>query len=206
MARIHQAGVTLIEMAVAMVILGILAGLALPSFSSYLAGVKARAVADNFIAGLQTARMEALKRNESTVFLLLVNTNDALDNNWMVNLKSVDPVNSISTGANSNTVCPNASTAVSSVIPTYQIQKSCGENGGVTVATNLSPSNWVTFNALGQASTAVASPQIDMCAANTTQKYSVRIYPGGQLKMCDWSITSTTDMRYCDANFSVSGC
>lgn len=197
MTRHHQAGVTLIEMAVAMVILGILAGLALPSFSSYLAGTKVRAVADNLQSGLQTARMEALKRNNTTAFLLLGDTG----NDWMVNLSEAASTNWQTTTANAS-ACAGGST----VTATYQIQKSCGENGGVTVFANFSPSNYVTFTPQGRASAAVANPQIDLCAANTTSKYSIRIFSGGQLKICDRSITSSTDMRHCDANFSASGC
>jgi type IV fimbrial biogenesis protein FimT len=207
MGRSPQTGVTLLELLVAMVILGIMLSLALPSFSTFLANTRLRGVADNIQSGLQVARMEALKRNEPTAFLLL-------GNNWMVN-RAYNATTNPTVDQNSTSVANNQGTACSGSITAaqqgYQIQRSCGENSGVTIATNFSSTmikpNTVIFDAQGRASADVSNPQIDLCAAGgSTQKYSILISTGGQLRMCDQSITTDTDMRHCDASFSASGC
>jgi type IV fimbrial biogenesis protein FimT len=58
----RQRGFTLIEILVAVAILGILAALAMPSFTNTIRRFRADAVRDDFIASLQLARSEAIRR------------------------------------------------------------------------------------------------------------------------------------------------
>lgn len=191
MARTPQMGVTLLELLVGMAILGLLLTLALPSFSTFLANTRLRSVADNIFSGLQLARMEALKRNEPTAFLLLTN------NNWMVNRAyhaTANPLvdqNSTSVTANA-TACDGGATVTQS----YQVQKSCGEGAGATVTPNFSPSNVVNFDAQGRASAAATAPQIDISATGASSQLRILISAGGQMRLCDPNATAT-DPRNC---------
>ncbi|MDD5298457.1 MAG: GspH/FimT family pseudopilin [Rhodocyclaceae bacterium] len=202
MALKPQSGVTLLELLVAMVILGVLLSLALPSFSTFLANTRLRAVADNLQAGLQVARMEALKRNEPTVFLLLSG------NNWMVNRAysaTANPLvhqNSISATANADACTGGATQSafdqqLNAQLQPYPIQRSCGEGAGVTVTANFSPSNWVLFDSQGRASATATAPQIDITAADATTSLRILISAGGQLRLCDPGNNTQGDPRNC---------
>ena len=68
-------GMTLIELMIALAILGVLLGLGLPAFSTFLANGKVRNATETLSAGLSLARSEAMRRNRSVEFLL---TNDTV--------------------------------------------------------------------------------------------------------------------------------
>lgn len=193
MGRAMQTGVTLLELLVAMAILGILLGLALPSFNTFLANSRVRAVSDGIYSGLQIARMEALKRNEPTAFILLDG------NNWMVNRAYNATANpsvaqaSISATANAS-ACDGGATEKAA----YEIQKSCGEGTGATVTTNFSPANVVTFDAQGrQSPAATAAPQIDISVSGAATSLRILIPAGGQVRLCDPN-ASGNDPRNCN--------
>jgi type IV fimbrial biogenesis protein FimT len=61
-------GFSLIELMVVIAIVALLALAALPSFSEYLNNSRVRAAATSLREGLQTARMEALRRNNNVAF------------------------------------------------------------------------------------------------------------------------------------------
>lgn len=71
--KVHQEGVSIIELMVAVVIMGILFALGLPSFTTYLANAKLRTTAESFLSGIQLTRAEAVRRNSNIQFVL---TND----------------------------------------------------------------------------------------------------------------------------------
>ena len=58
----RQRGVTLIELMVALTIFALLLGLALPSFRNFVASNRLSGTAQEFLAALQLARSEAIKR------------------------------------------------------------------------------------------------------------------------------------------------
>lgn len=70
----RAAGFTLIEMLIAVAILGILTTLAVPSFNDYILGQRLANAAFDLNASLSYARGEAIKRNAAVV---LTPTNDA---------------------------------------------------------------------------------------------------------------------------------
>ncbi|MBK9020659.1 MAG: GspH/FimT family pseudopilin [Sulfuritalea sp.] len=63
-------GFSLVELVIAVAIMGMLLALALPSFSGYLRNVKLRAAAENFLTGIHLARSEALRMNTTVEFLM----------------------------------------------------------------------------------------------------------------------------------------
>lgn len=92
--RAKHHGFSLIELVIAVGIIGVLLALALPSFSGYLRNVKLRSAAENFLTGIHLARSEALRMNTAVEFLmttadpLTANVGTAVAStagrNWMV--------------------------------------------------------------------------------------------------------------------------
>ncbi len=70
MAISRQTGFTLIELMVAIAIMGILFAVALPNFESFVNSNRLSSAANEMIASLQTARMESLRRNRRAVVCL----------------------------------------------------------------------------------------------------------------------------------------
>ena len=77
MAISRQNGFTLIELMVAIAIMGILFAVALPNFESFVNSNRLSSGANEMIASLQTARMESLRRNRRTVVCLSADPNAA---------------------------------------------------------------------------------------------------------------------------------
>ncbi|MBK6727807.1 MAG: GspH/FimT family pseudopilin [Xanthomonadales bacterium] len=66
-SRSRQAGVTLLELIVTVIIAAILVALALPSFQSTINSSRVSGPANEIVSTLQLARMEAFRRGERTV-------------------------------------------------------------------------------------------------------------------------------------------
>ena len=66
----RSTGFTLLEMMFAVVLVAILMGLALPSFTVYMQNLQIRAGSEALAAGVQLARAEAVRRNTAVQFVL----------------------------------------------------------------------------------------------------------------------------------------
>lgn len=75
-----QAGVTVIELLLGLVVLGVILGIGVPSFRTWMANSQIRTAADALMNGLQLARSEAIRRNKRVEFHLADGTN------WSVEL------------------------------------------------------------------------------------------------------------------------
>lgn len=120
-------GLTLIELLVAIAILGILAALAASTMSGFIASQRLRAMATDLSMAILKARSEAIKQNVSV-------TLSPLRVDWAGGWQILDPV------------APGTSPA----IDTWTAK------GSVTVATNPSSLGQVVFNANGRVATATA--------------------------------------------------
>jgi type IV fimbrial biogenesis protein FimT len=69
--RRHIAGISLIEIMITLVVVGLLLGLGAPSFSTFMKNAQIRDAASAIQNGLQVARTEAIKRNEVVTFNLV---------------------------------------------------------------------------------------------------------------------------------------
>jgi type IV fimbrial biogenesis protein FimT len=85
--RRRSAGFTLIELITAITIMAVLAGLAAPSFSSFIANQRIRNTSFDLMAALMLARSEAVTRNGDVSF---VKTGDEWSAGWKVKVGTND--------------------------------------------------------------------------------------------------------------------
>ena len=129
MRRAAQSGISLIEILVAIAIVGLLFALGLPAYSTWIQNTQIRTAAESVLNGLQTAKNEAIQRNVPVQFRL----DNATNTQWSVNLFT-DPTGTPLRFRPAEEGSPNA-----------------------TVTFTPADANTVTFSSLGQTYTAIAN-------------------------------------------------
>lgn len=200
--RIHQGarrGVTLIELLVAMVILGFALAFVLPEVGLWLRGLEVRNAAESVRTGIERARMEALRRNTTMTFWLVSDTNKVLTNSCALSNSGPSWVVSGASPAGkcgatpSQTDDPMLVDGWSSSDGSRGVQMSGLDGTGAGAAS-------VTFNSLGQVlATGAQLMRVDISStsgASGVRSLRVQIDAGGSPRMCDPSV-SGTDPRKC---------
>ena len=194
----HHRGISLIEIAITLVILALLIALGAPSFQTWLINTQLRNSAESMTAGLQRARSEAVRRNQSVQFTLVSLTNPSvLDNtcaasavgtSWVVSLD--DPSGRCAVDA-------------SDVIAPRTVEKRAAGDGSRAAvvagvdATGAAASS-VTFNGFGRTSGANPLAQINVTSNSAgTRALRVQISSGGSVRMCDPVVVDAADPRKC---------
>lgn len=193
----RQRGVTLIELMITLVILGIVVAWALPSFSTWIANSRLRSEAEVVQNALLLARSEAVKRN----LAVRVNFADANSAAWtMCFWDSV--ANACSATESPN---PIQSRNAPDTLPYIKIGL------GITSA-DISPGAFaapiaggtgvpgsITFGGLGRPIGADNITRIDVrnesLAATDERRISVAVSAGGQVRMCDPKLTVTPSVN-----------
>lgn len=167
--RKSVAGFTLVEMVVVVVVLGILAGLALPSFFQMLRNSEIRTAAESISNGLQRARAEAVTRNGGVIFTL------GTGSGWTITLTDGTTVETRVAAEGSANVAVDAKAS-----------------DGTTAATAI------TYNNLGQAvSSATNIARVDVTAPGGTRSLRVSVGAGGNAKVCDPSLAAGSSPSAC---------
>ena len=173
-------GFTLVELTVVISLLGILFAIAAPSMSGYIINQKVRTAANSIQNGLQLARTEAVKRNQSVGFVLTAATPttcsvtpSATGTNWVVRVEDC----SITT-------------------PIQGKSKSEGTtNVTISVTDNSTAfANSIVFNGLGRLVTAPSTNNgifIDVTSTNATRAMRIIVTGLGQIRMCEPGLVST---------------
>ncbi len=201
----HQRGFTMIEMAIAMAIFGILLAAALPSIGTWMDNTRIRGTTEAIQSGIQIARSEAIRRNQPVSFFLVSSDSDhAMSANCTLSSTSSAWIVAISnpTGqcdqAPSDTTAPMIITARTSGDAGARVSLSAVDSTA-TAATSL------TFNGFGRvmanADGSQSISQIDVTGLAdgvTYRDLSVRITPQGMVRMCDPNPNlSSDDPRKC---------
>jgi type IV fimbrial biogenesis protein FimT len=202
LVAMSQRGFTLIELMVGLAITVILILLSLPSMTSYYQNSKISNATQNYAAGLQLARAEAIRRNLPVDFMLTdaaigagnnANVATAVNGrNWVVRFQDPASAPGIFTQIEAKSAIEGANQAAGSV-PSVNVV-SANTVGGV-----------VTFNGFGGTTTAVpvtldiTNPTGGACAEVLGPMRCLRVLaePGGRVRVCDPAISTLGDSRTC---------
>jgi type IV fimbrial biogenesis protein FimT len=187
----------MIEMLIAIVIMGMLLSLGLPAMSTYLNNAKLRAAAQSFLSGLQLARSEAVRRNTNVDFVLT---------NSDYTVVGFGAVVANSTGQNWVIRTSNLATFIEAKFGAESSGRAAGQASPVQVAGTVST---VTFGGLGSttlgaaATFAFSHPTGGNCASagGPMRCLNVIVSAGGQARLCDPAVsaaaTAAGDTRGC---------
>ncbi len=198
----RQAGVTLIELLIGLVIFGLLFSMAAPSFTGWIQNARNRTAAEALLNGLQLARAEAVRRNAQVRFQLT----SSLDNTCTLSTTAVNWVVSIN-GANGGDPTGLCGSAPSDTVAPYIIQTRSSTQGSSNVIVAASQGT-VAFNGLGRQAVVtnqdgsvtvlaniiiqIPDPALVTCApAGSLRCMQVQVGTGGQIRMCDPGLAST---------------
>jgi type IV fimbrial biogenesis protein FimT len=161
----HQSGMSLIELMVALVIVAILFGLAMPTFRTWIQNTQVRTATESIQNGLQLARTEAVRLNADVLFAM------GTGSSWTVQVAGGTVVQQrlSSEGSVNAAVAPSPA--------------------GATTVT-FSGLGRVKANADATASLAQVSVTSTKLTAGETRQLNVTVGSGGVIKMCDPAYTS----------------
>lgn len=186
-------GFTLVELVIAMTIIGILAALGVPNFRTWLANTQARTVAEALQNDLRKAQAEAVRLNRQ-VALVLTNSTPNTGN-----------ISSTPAGTARNWVLYslpllNSDEGVASTAGTSTLIQTYIQNAGST--TTVTGTSTICFSSLGRLvtqSTSIADAGNATCTAPTNtaplnfnvqnsigdRPLRIQVNLGGQIRMCD---------------------
>lgn len=187
----RQSGVTLIEILIGLVIMGMLFAYGIPSFKDWMQNSQIRSGAEAIQNGLQLARSEAIRRNKQVQLIGNVNGNAS----WTVSC--VVPVG-IDQDADGKIDCPGTGT-VPNYIQAYSNAE--GAKNASVAGVNMpmvAGLPTIVFNGLGRViPVPAANIRIDItnplggdciAAGGGMRCLSVIVTTGGQVRMCDSAV------------------
>ncbi len=196
-------GFTLIEVVVALVVLAMLLLFAMPSIGTWLDNTRVRNAAESIQVGLQTARQEAVRRNQSVSFYLVsLNDPHTMDNSCALSSSSGSWVISTTSPASQ---CGNNTMLAARPIGDAggRVRVTAGHSADSADKTALgSAATTVTFNGFGRvANIDAAVNRLKVTGPADSTAYvdlMLIVDAGGGVRMCDpRSSIADTDPRKC---------
>ena len=180
--RVLQRGFNLIEILVALTVLGVLIALGAPSLAEFLQNQQIRAATEAVVNGMQVARGEAIKRNLAVQMVLEPPTSG-----WTICEATVEPCDSTTLGTDATLVIqsrsPDEGTSNANVTPV------AADLATTAIAVTFSPLGSVVTNF--NASPTLARVDVintrNACIADSGPMRCLRVVVtgGGSVRMCD---------------------
>lgn len=195
-ARTAQRGFSMIEVAVTLTVFALLLGAAFPSMSDWLRNTRVRNAAESIQAGLQKARTEAIRSNDTVTFWLVAGSDErrldatcalsSVSGSWVVGRD--DP----------SGLCATAPSVV--VAPMIVETHAAGDGGsGVSVAAASAgggEASCVRFNGFGRVADATLLPDdncrspnqistIDLTHLSGARRLRIVVSSAGSVRLCD---------------------
>ncbi len=202
-------GLTLIEIAVALAILGLLMMAVMPSVGAWMRNAQVRNTAMSMLDGMAQARNEAIRRNAPVRFSMVSLSDSAkMDNTCAVSNTGVSWVVSVRDPAGQCGYVPSVDPDTDAAVAANPliVETNAGGVGGRTVvvaarlADGSNADGTITFNGFGRLTDAAPVRFIDV-KNNTTggdyRRLRIEIHAGGAARLCDMGVSATTDSRYC---------
>jgi type IV fimbrial biogenesis protein FimT len=195
-----QRGVTLIELVVVFVVVGLMVVAAAPSIGTWISNANVRNTAQSIQAGLNRARAEAVRSNRPVRFSLVSTADTAvLDNSCALAASGASWVVSINSPSGACAAAP------SETVAPFIIEKAAGGASARRVAVAATDAaavaaNTVTFNAFGRVAdaTSIASIAIDNEVLGADyRRLQILIGAAGVIRMCDLGVSDVNDPRKC---------
>jgi len=203
--RTRQEGFTIVELVVTITVLALILLVAMPSIGNWLTNTRIRNMAESLQNGLQTARNEAVRRNQNIGFYLVSLTDPAkMDNSCALSDTGASWVIAATSPA---TKCASApSTTTAPMIVSKQAAGS-GAAGVKAKHDDDTTAHTVEFNGLGRvvnADTAIRTIEIlgpDADASSTAfRPLQLHVTAAGAVRLCDPSTAlPSNDPRRCPA-------
>ncbi|MBI4743155.1 MAG: GspH/FimT family pseudopilin [Betaproteobacteria bacterium] len=188
--RHGQRGFTLVELMIAVAVVGILLTQAVPSFSAWIQNAQIRNSAEAILNGLQLARAQAVQRNTSVEFALVAAGTDPVAAN----------VGATASVSGTNWIVRNYVQPPGANIAADFIQGRSGQEGSKNATVAAGQGSFV-FTSLGRLlNPPAANVNIDVGSGNTyTNKRTMRVIvsPGGQILMCDPNKVDPSNPQFC---------
>jgi type IV fimbrial biogenesis protein FimT len=199
-ARARQRGVTLIELAVTFIVLGLLIVAAGPTIGTWIGNTQVRNTATSIYSGLNRARAEAVRTNRPVRFSLVSLADSAvMDDSCALSATGVSWVVSVN---DPSSLC---SADPSETVAPMIVDKAAGGVGGKRVVVSAkqldgTAATSVTFNSFGRVADAAPIDRIDVdneIAGGDYRALRILVGAGGVIRMCDVKVTDSNDPRKC---------
>lgn len=184
----------MVEISVALAILGLLIVMVGPSAGAWIQNTQLRNAADSVLAGVQSARLEALKRNKPVSFQLT----DPASTAWQTCL--YDPVTdacSIAAGA----ILSSKSASEASLNALVAAETTAIPDPLTALAGGSGIPASITFDSFGRINTTAANnfTRVDVRnpSAAIERRLVILVTIGGQIRMCDPKLTKATNPQGC---------
>lgn len=190
----RTSGFTLIELMIAIVLMGILILLGLPTFGTYMNNALVRSTTESFFAGLQTTRAEAIRRNASVDFVLTNETD---------NLESTFDVATPNANGQGWLIRTNDLTAfIEGKHVAEGSNRTAAEASAVQITSTVTV---VTFNSLGVTVPPGSTATIQFVLSNPADVLERKcVMDGGPIRCLNVTVSTGGQSRICDPAVSAS--
>ena len=198
----RQRGFTLIELMVTIAVIALILLTAMPSVASWLDNTRIRNVADSLHSGLQIARAEAVRRNQSVSFWLVgLNNPEALANDCTLSSNSGAWVVSVNSPAGHCADAPSVKLSPMLVTGRALGDGTASVSVAAVQADGASSAEAVTFDGFGRVTNTDAIGRIDVTGTSSNVNLRLTVSSVGMVRVCrprpDPDVTDKNDPRYC---------